>query len=156
MEKVAPIAPSRSEKSKQQCSQCDAGLLFCCMDMLQIDRTKLMRDEPLLYRELQGVCTLCPNRQECSLDLAAGKFDAGNWQNTWEEWWLYCPNSAMLRTIGALQKCGRSPRYARAADSVTLGLPRTDRKNPLSVRFKSGALRAVYRLGRPLVLTKLR
>jgi hypothetical protein len=36
------------------------------MEMLQIDRAKLM-DEPLLYRELQGVCTLCPNRQECSL-----------------------------------------------------------------------------------------
>ena len=31
----------------------DAGLLFCCMDMLQIDHNKLMRDEPLLYRELQ-------------------------------------------------------------------------------------------------------
>jgi hypothetical protein len=31
-------------------------LLFCCMEMLQIDRARLMRDEPLLYRELQGVC----------------------------------------------------------------------------------------------------
>jgi hypothetical protein len=52
------------------------------------------------------------NRQECSIDLAAGEFDAAKW----EEWWLYCPNSAMLRTIGALQKCGPSPRYATADD----------------------------------------
>ena len=113
MEKSAPAAPPRSEKSKQQCSHRDAGLLFCCMNMLQIDRVKLMRDEPLLYREMQGVCTLCPNRQECSLDLAAGEFDARNWQNTWEEW-LYCPNSAMLKTIGALQKCKKAPEYTRA------------------------------------------
>jgi hypothetical protein len=110
MEKIAPVAPPRSEKSQQQCSHCDAGLLFCCMDMLRIDRTKLMCDEPLLYRELQGVCMLCPNRQECSLDLAVGELDA----DKWDEWWLYCPNSAMLRTIGALQKCGPSPRYASA------------------------------------------
>jgi hypothetical protein len=110
MEKTAPAAPPSSEKSKQQCSHRDAGLLFCCMDMLQIDRVKLMREELLLYREMQGVCTLCSNRQGCALDLAAGEFDAGKW----EEWWLYCPNSAMLRTIGALQKCGKTSEYARA------------------------------------------
>jgi hypothetical protein len=33
----------------------DAGLLFCCMDMLQIDHNNLMQDEPPLYREVQGV-----------------------------------------------------------------------------------------------------
>ena len=112
MERIAPVGPPHSKKSKQQCTHGDAGLLFCCMEMLQIDRARLMHDEPLLYRELQGVCTLCPNRQECSIDLAAGGFDAAKW----EEWWLYCPNSAMLRTIGALQKCGPSPRYATADD----------------------------------------
>jgi hypothetical protein len=108
MQKIAPVAPPRSEQSNQQCSRSDAGLLFCCMDMLHIDRAKLMRDEPLLYRELQGVCTLCRNRQECSVDLGRGGFDANNS----DEWWLYCPNSAMLRTIGALQKCAPSPGYA--------------------------------------------
>ena len=112
MERIAPVGPPHSKKSKQQCAHGDAGLLCCCMEMLQIDRARLMRDEPLLYRELQGVCTLCPNRQGCSIDLAAGEFDAAKWA----EWWLYCPNSAMLRTIGALQKCGPSPRYATADD----------------------------------------
>ena len=69
MERSAPVGPPHRRKSKQQCAHDDAGLLFCCMEMLQIDRARLMRDEPLLYRELQGVCTLCPNRQECSIDL---------------------------------------------------------------------------------------
>lgn len=36
----------------------DASLLFRCMDMLPVDRSDLARDDPLLFRELQGVCTL--------------------------------------------------------------------------------------------------
>jgi hypothetical protein len=44
------------------------------------DRAKLIRDDSLLYRELQGVCTLCPTRQKCSLDLANGGFDAAKWK----------------------------------------------------------------------------
>jgi hypothetical protein len=95
--------------AKRECRAQDADLLFCCMAMLQIDRSRLMRDEPLLYRELQGVCTLCPNKQDCSFDLASG-FDSVRW----DEWWLYCPNSAMLTTIGALQKCSHSPRHVSA------------------------------------------
>jgi hypothetical protein len=79
------------------------------MAMLQIDRSRLMRDEPLLYRELQGVCTLCPSKQDCSFDLAGG-FDSVRW----DEWWLYRPNSAMLTTIGALQKCSHSPSHVSA------------------------------------------
>lgn len=87
--------------SKARSNTYDASLLHRCMDMLQIDRAKLVRDEPLLYRELQGICSLCPNKQDCSLDLAGG-FDAVRW----DEWWLYCPNSAMLTTVGASQKRG--------------------------------------------------
>ena len=102
-------SPSRTDALASPCNF-DASLPFRCMDMLQIDRSKLMRDEPLLYRELQGVCTLCPNKQDCSFDLAGG-FDGVRW----DEWWLYCPNSAMLTTIGALQKCGRSPHYVSAS-----------------------------------------
>jgi hypothetical protein len=86
----------------------DAGLPFRCMDVLQIDHDKLERDEPLLYRELQGVCSFCPNKQDCSVDLAGG-FDTVRW----DEWWLYCPNSAMLTTIGALQKWGSSSNRAK-------------------------------------------
>ncbi len=68
---------------KQRRSTHDAGLLFCCMDVLQIDHNKLAQDEPLLHRELQGVCTLCPNKRDCAFDLAGG-FDGMRW----DEWWL--------------------------------------------------------------------
>src|SRR5262249_12415201 len=112
MEGIAPVSPPHSKKSKQQCTHGDAGLLFCCMEMLQIDRARLMRDEPLLYRELQGVCRLCRTGQEGWRVFAAGEFAAAEW----EEWWLYCPNSAMRRTTGALKKCGPPPRYATADD----------------------------------------
>ena len=99
MTKIVEKAFSAGERSKIPRHFYDASLLFCCMNMLQIDRNKLMRDDPLLFRELQGVCTLCPSKDECALDLSGG-FDSVRW----DEWWLYCPNSAMLTTIGALQK----------------------------------------------------
>ena len=35
--KIALRQPSTQQKFKQQCSQRDAGLLFCCMDVLQIE-----------------------------------------------------------------------------------------------------------------------
>jgi hypothetical protein len=88
---------------------------MCC----KIDHDKLARDEPLLYRELQGVCTLCPNKRDCAFDLADG-FDGMRW----DEWWLYCPNSAMLTTIGALQKCRHPPHYKRASAFSRLQLPK--------------------------------
>ena len=117
MVKQARQSSSRSDASAPV-RYLDANLLFCRMDVLQIDRNKLMRDEPLLYRELQGVCTLCPNKQDCSFDLARG-FDG----IAWDEWWLHCPNSAMLTTIGALQKCGQSPRHVTASAFSHLPLP---------------------------------
>ena len=40
----------------------DASLLFRRMILLQIDRRELARDEPLLLRELQGLCTLCGSK----------------------------------------------------------------------------------------------
>src|SRR5215472_6777557 len=96
---VIESSPSGKTPKRRRSSH-DSSLLFCCMDVLQIDHDKLAQDEPLLYRELQGVCSLCPNKRDCASDLSDG-FDGMRW----DEWWLYCPNSAMLTTIGALQKC---------------------------------------------------
>jgi hypothetical protein len=116
------------KKIQQSCSRADAlaspcyfdaGLLFRCMDMLQIDRSQLKRDEPLLYRELQGVCTLCRDKQDCSFDLAGGFNGLRR-----DAWWLYCPNSAMLTTVRALQKCGQSPRQVSASAFSHLQLPK--------------------------------
>jgi hypothetical protein len=119
MAKFATGSSPSDKVPKRRRSHQDASLLFCRMDVLQIDHGKLARDEPLLYRELQGVCTLCPNKRDCALDLAGGFGGV-----RWDEWWLYCPNSAMLTTIGALQKCRHPLHYNSASDFSRLQLPK--------------------------------
>ncbi len=47
----------------------DASLLFRRMAALQIDRDELASDDPLLFRELQGLCTLCRSKERCVRDL---------------------------------------------------------------------------------------
>lgn len=86
----------------------DASLLFHCMDLLQIDRASLAKEDPLLFREFQGRCSLCARKEECAADLKRQFDDAG-----WERWSTYCPNGAMLMMIGALQNCGRAAQYLR-------------------------------------------
>jgi len=72
----------------------DAGLLFSWMDMLQVDRSDLAMDDPLLFYELQGVCAVCLSKEKCAQDLA-NEFD----HVLWNKWWSYCPNSAALRDL---------------------------------------------------------
>ena len=84
----------------------DATLLFRCMAILRIDRRRLADDDPLLFRELQAVCTLCRRKEACLQDLAAKSLD---------DWCCYCPNAAMLTSIGATQNAGRAVRQVEAA-----------------------------------------
>jgi hypothetical protein len=86
----------------------NGGLLLRCMDMLQIDRNELAKDDPLLFRELQGRCALCRDRETCERELAH-EFDDADWT----EWRAYCPNSATLTTIGAVQNCARAAQHLR-------------------------------------------
>jgi hypothetical protein len=86
----------------------DASLLFRRMILLQIDRRELARDEPLLLRELQGLCTLCGSKPECVRDLQR-EYETSEPQ----DWHEYCPNSAMLHALGALQNCPRTAQYLR-------------------------------------------
>jgi len=96
----------------------DASLLFRCMARLQIDRSDLAKDDPLLFRELQGVCTLCPCKEECLGDLARRFEDAG-----WDKWSTYCPNAATLMMIGALQSCGYAAQHLRKPHSAMVSPP---------------------------------
>jgi hypothetical protein len=48
-------------------------------EILQIDRAKLMRDDPLLYRELQDICTLCPNKRDRASNLS-NEFEGMRWE----------------------------------------------------------------------------
>jgi hypothetical protein len=103
----------------------DSSLLFRCMDMLQIDRDELAKDDPLLFRELQGRCALCPCKELCVRELAH-EFD----DTRWDKWRAYCPNSSTLTTIGAVQNCAlaaqhlKMPRSAAPPDLSAQRLPR--------------------------------
>jgi Family of unknown function (DUF6455) len=86
----------------------DASLLFRRMAALQVDRDELANDDPLLFRELQALCTLCRDKERCVLDLAQ---EADNREN--QEWREYCTNAATLNVLGAVQNCARAAQYLR-------------------------------------------
>jgi hypothetical protein len=61
-------------------------LLFSRMTVLDIDPGELNNADPLLFREMQGLCTLCRQKPECMLDLEDASLS----------WKVYCPNAATL------------------------------------------------------------
>jgi hypothetical protein len=88
----------------------DASLMFRRMTLLQIDRDELARDEPLLLRELQGLCTLCSSKADCVRDL-----DRECKTGEPQDWREYCSNAATLNALGALQNCPRARQYLKGA-----------------------------------------
>ena len=66
-----------------------------CLMLRQVNST-----DPLLFRELQGRCSLCPSRATWARDLAQ---DAANAQS--RNWREYCPDAAML---GFLSRTARA------------------------------------------------
>jgi hypothetical protein len=90
----------------------DADLLFRCMELLGIEQRALAVDDPLLFRELQGRCCLCPSKDECVEDLAEA-FD----DERWVKWRMYCPNSGTLIAIDAVRNCVQATRKGDAPSS---------------------------------------
>jgi hypothetical protein len=78
------------------------------MAALQVDRDELANDDPLLFRELQGLCTLCRDKERCVLDLAQEGDKPEN-----REWREYCTNATTLNALGAVQNCARAAQYLR-------------------------------------------
>ncbi len=101
-----------AEASELPCRFYDASLLLC-MDMLQVDQHELATNDPLLFRELQGRCSLCSHKEECVQDLGH-EFD----NDRLERWRAYCPNSTMLTTIGAIQNCGYAAQHLKAPHAM--------------------------------------
>jgi|GraSoiStandDraft_30_1057271.scaffolds.fasta_scaffold567444_2 hypothetical protein len=91
----------------------DASLLFRRMAALQVDRDELASDDPLLFRELQALCTLCRSKERCVLDLAQECVELAN--PAWRE---YCPNATTLNALGAVQNCARARQYLRTPRST--------------------------------------
>jgi hypothetical protein len=72
----------------------DIGLLLRRMAVIDIDPDELNSSDPLLFRELQGLCTLCRSRRRCARDIA---YDAAD--PAWQGWKDYCPNGATLSKL---------------------------------------------------------
>jgi len=86
----------------------DVSLLFRRMKMLQIGRKQLADDDPLLFRELQGLCTLCRSKEQCAVDCTH-EFD----DTRWDKWREYCPNATTLTTLGAVQNCALAAQHLK-------------------------------------------
>jgi hypothetical protein len=110
---AAPLQSPTSEIPGLAAHVLNGGLLFRCMDMLQIDRTDLANEDPLLFHELQGRCALCRDREECMRELAHEFDDA-----RWDKWREYCPNSSTLLSIGAVQNCARAAQHIKMPRAV--------------------------------------
>jgi hypothetical protein len=91
----------------------DASLLFRRMAALRVDRDELASDDPLLFRELQGLCTLCRSKERCVLDLTQERDEPGN-----QGWREYCLNATTLNALGAVQNCARAAQYLKTPRST--------------------------------------
>jgi len=70
----------------------DASLLFHRMELHQVDRVHLADHDPLLFRELQARCALCPSKEQCVLDNLNNAMS--------EEARAYCANASTLTAFG--------------------------------------------------------
>ena len=83
------------------------------MAALQVDRDELASDGPLLFRELQGLCALCRDKERCVLDFAQQHEGAEN-----QSWRDYCPNGTTLEALATIQNCPRAAEYLRKPHST--------------------------------------
>jgi hypothetical protein len=60
---------------------------------LHLDPTGLQRDDPLIMRDLERVCSVCGSKRRCERDLARFPDDA--------VWRHYCPNAMTLDALGS-------------------------------------------------------
>jgi hypothetical protein len=85
----------------------DVGLLLRRMAVLNIDPNEVDSADPLLFRELQGLCTLCQSKEPCACDLAHNAADAG-----FRDWRQYCPNAATLSLLSRTDQARSSRIYS--------------------------------------------
>jgi len=82
----------------------EADLLHRRLAILHLDVDALARSEPLLFRDLQKLCALCESRGRCVRDLAreANREPTDVESRDWRD---YCPNTATLNMLSAVQSC---------------------------------------------------
>jgi uncharacterized protein YjiS (DUF1127 family) len=63
------------------------------LEALHLDTAALRRDEPLIMRDLERVCSVCGSKRHCERDLARFPDD--------DAWRKYCPNATTLEALEA-------------------------------------------------------
>jgi hypothetical protein len=63
------------------------------LEALHLDPAALRRDEPLVMRDLERVCSVCGSKRRCERDLARFPDEAA--------WRAYCPNAITLDALVA-------------------------------------------------------
>jgi hypothetical protein len=71
-----------------------SDLLARRMLALQLKQNEIVRIEPVAFCQLRRRCEQCESREQCELGLADDFADVA--------WHAYCPNAAMLATLGEL------------------------------------------------------
>jgi hypothetical protein len=100
--RVGVLLPGQATSSWQHRFTPDGGIkrgvnitpLLRRMTLLNIEPNALDRVDPLLFRELQGVCMLCQRKDACACDIGSDTADAGV-----HDWREYCPNAATLSSL---------------------------------------------------------
>ena len=70
-----------------------AAQLEMRLEALHVDPAALRRDEPLVMRDLERVCSVCGSKRHCERDLARFPDD--------DAWRKYCPNATTLAALKA-------------------------------------------------------
>ena len=68
-----------------------AELLSQRLAALRLDERTIVETDPGVLRDLQRVCTMCPDQQRCGRDIEANPSDP--------EWRKYCPNAETLDAV---------------------------------------------------------
>ncbi len=73
-------------------------LLHRRMSVLGLDVGGWLNIEPAMMADVEETCSACASRGQCAYDLATHLDEP-----TWPGWREYCPNTARLRMLVALQ-----------------------------------------------------
>jgi hypothetical protein len=69
------------------------NLLMCRLAAFKLNPGEIRRKDPGVLQDLQRVCTLCANTEDCAHDLARNPSDP--------VWHVYCPNVMTIQALVA-------------------------------------------------------
>jgi len=114
-ERMPPVPTPEAQAEEPPRCFYDASLLFRQMALNDVDSAELAENEPLLFHELQALCTLCRSKEQCAVDQATEA--GGTRPDAWQE---YCPNASALVTLGMQQDCGLAAQHRGGHERVVV------------------------------------